>query len=219
MVRTTFEAELGKLQRELLEMGKMVDKAISRSIEALKARDFEASKQIIADDFIINEKRFALEEKCLQLIATQQPMARDLRTIAAVMEIATELERMADHAKGIAKINIMIGDEPLLKPLIDVPRMADKAREMLQRALEAFVNRDLKEARSIPEEDDEVDGLYNQVYRELLLIMMQDPRTITQATYLLWVAHNLERIADRVSNICERVIFIITGEMVELDAG
>ncbi|HDN80269.1 MAG TPA: phosphate signaling complex protein PhoU [Chloroflexi bacterium] len=219
MVRTTFEAELGKLQRELLEMGKMVDKAISRSIEALKARDFEASKQIIADDFIINEKRFALEEKCLQLIATQQPMARDLRTIAAVMEIATELERMADHAKGIAKINIMIGDEPLLKPLIDVPRMADKAREMLQRALDAFVNRDLKEARSIPEEDDEVDGLYNQVYRELLLIMMQDPRTITQATYLLWVAHNLERIADRVSNICERVIFIITGEMVELDAG
>jgi len=219
MVRQTFERELQRLEDELLKMGKMVDEAIRRAVESLKQRDFEASRQIIADDVLINQKRFSLEEECLQLIATQQPMASDLRTITAIMEVTTELERMADHAKGIAKINLMIGDEPLLKPLIDIPRMAEKAREMLGKSLQAFVQRDVELARRIPDEDDEVDGLYNQVYRELLLIMMQDPRTITQATYLLWVAHNLERIADRVSNICERVIFIVTGEMIELDAG
>jgi phosphate transport system protein len=166
---------------------------------------------------VINEKRFAIESEALTLIATQQPMAGDLRVIAAVLEIAHELERMGDYAKGIAKINLMMGDEPLLKPLIDVPLMAEKARSMLHQALEAFVRRDVDLARAIPKQDDEVDALYNQVYRDLLALMMQNPRDIDRATYLLWVAHNLERTADRVANICERVIFMVTGEMMEMD--
>jgi len=153
----------------------------------------------------------------LTVIATQQPLASDLRTIASVLEIVTELERMGDYAKGIARINIMMGEKPLLKPLIDVPRMAEKACDMLHRALDAFVRQDVDLARAIPAEDDEVDDLYNQVYRELLSYIIADPRTIDRATYLLWVAHNLERTADRVTNICERVVFAVTGEMIELD--
>jgi phosphate transport system protein len=144
-------------------------------------------------------------------------MAGDLRTLAAVLEIATELERIGDYAKGIARINLMMGEKPLLKPLIDIPRMAVKVRDMLHRALDAFIRRDVALARAIPAEDHEVDDLYNQVYRELLTYMMADPRTIDRATHLLWVAHNLERAADRVTNICERVIFTVTGEMKELD--
>ncbi|MEA3345016.1 MAG: phosphate signaling complex protein PhoU [Chloroflexota bacterium] len=165
----------------------------------------------------MNEKRFAIEDNCLALIATQQPMASDLRTLAAVLEIATELERTGDYAKGIARINLMMGEEPLLKPLIDIPRMADKAQDMLHRSLEAFIHRDVELARAIPTEDDEVDGLYNQVYRELLTLIMANPRNIDQATLLLWTAHNLERTADRVTNICERVVFTVKGEMVEMD--
>ena len=164
----------------------------------------------------MNEMRYALEAKALMLIATQQPMAGDLRVIAAVLSVASELERIGDYAKGIAKINLMMGDEPLLKPLIDVPRMAEKTRDMLNRALQAFAERDVELARSIPPEDDEVDGLYNQVYRELLTYIISDPRTIDQATNLLWVSHNLERAADRVVNICERVIFTVTGKLVEI---
>jgi phosphate transport system protein len=144
-------------------------------------------------------------------------MAGDLRGIAAVLEIATELERMGDYAKGISKINLLIGDQPLLKPLVDIPRMADKAMDMLGRALDAFVRHDVELARAIPLEDDEVDKLYNEVYRELLGIIMADPSTLDQANYLLWAAHNLERAADRVTNICERVVFTVTGEMREMD--
>jgi len=151
------------------------------------------------------------------LVATQQPMAGDLRTIVSVLHVIVDLERMADHAEGIAKITIMMGGEPLLKPLIDIPRMADKAVEMLHRSLEAFIERDVEEAKRICEEDDLVDGLYDQVYRELLTYMLEDPRNITRATWLLWVAHNLERIADRATNICERAVFLSTGKMEELN--
>ncbi len=217
MVRKNFEHELHRLQDEVLVMGDMVEKALLESIEILKLRDNDAARQLIADDQIINRKRFNIENDALTLIATQQPMASDLRTIAAVLEIVTELERIGDYAKGIAKVNILMGDEPLLKPLIDVPRMAEKALDMLHRALGAFINRDVELARRIPEEDDEVDNLYNQIYRELLTFIMADPHTIDQATFLLWVAHNLERAADRVTNICERVVFTVTGEMMELD--
>jgi len=218
MVRETFERELQRLQDEMLVLGSMVEKAIIESVETLKRRDREGARRLIAEDRAINEKRFAIEADCLVLIATQQPMAGDLRTLAAILEIVTELERMGDYAKGIAKINVMMGDEPLLKPLIDIPRMAEKARDMLHRALEAFVQRDVDLARAIPLEDDEMDALYNQVYRELLTYIMADPRVIDQATHLLWVAHNLERSADRVTNICERVVFTVTGEMTEMDA-
>jgi phosphate transport system protein len=218
MTRDTFDRELQRLQDEVLVLGSMVEKAIVESVDLLKRRDTDGSRRLIRQDRrVINQKRFAIESEALTLIATQQPMAGDLRVIAAVIEIAHELERMGDYAKGIAKINLMMGEEPLLKPLIDLPVMAQKARDMLHRALQAFINRDVELARTIPDEDDEVDALYNQVYRELLALMMQNPRDIDRATYLLWVAHNLERTADRVANICERVIFTVTGEMVEMD--
>jgi phosphate transport system protein len=218
MVRESFERELQRLQDEMLVLGSMVENAIIESVEVLKRRDMEGARKLIAGDRVINEKRFAIEADCLVLIATQQPLAGDLRTVAAVLEIVTELERIGDYAKGIARINLMMGEKPLLKPLIDVPRMAEKARDMLHRALDAFVRRDVALARAIPAEDEEIDALYNQVYRELLTFIMANPRTIDQATYLLWVAHNLERTADRVTNICERVVFTVTGEMMEMDS-
>jgi phosphate transport system protein len=218
VTRATFDRELQRLQDEVLVLGSLVEKAIVESVDLLKRRDTDGARRLIREDRrVINEKRYAIESDALTLIATQQPMAGDLRMIAAVIEIAHELERMGDYAKGIAKINVMMGGEPLLKPLIDIPLMAEKARDMLHRALEAFVRRDVQLARAIPEEDDEVDALYNQVYRELLTLMMQNPHDIDRATYLLWVAHNLERTADRVANICERVIFTVTGVLVELD--
>jgi phosphate transport system protein len=216
MPRETFERDLQELEDELLTLGSMVGQAIMDSVASLKERDLDEARRLIAQDREMNEKRYALEAKALTLIATQQPMAGDLRTIAAVLSLASELERIGDYAKGIAKINLMMDDQPLLKPLIDVPRMARKTRDMLNEALKAFAERDVELARSIPAKDDEVDGLYNQVYRELLTYIISDPRTIDQATYLLWVSHNLERAADRVVNICERVIFTVTGKLVEI---
>jgi phosphate transport system protein len=217
MIREAFERDLQGLQDEVLGLGSMVEKAIIESVQILKKRDLEEARRLIAEDRILNEKRFAIENDTLVLIATQQPMAGDLRVLAAVLAIISELERIGDYAKGISKINLMIGEEPLIKPLVDLPRMAEKARDMLHRALEAFVQRDVGLARAIPDEDDEVDALYNQVYRELLTIIMANPRTIDQATYLLWAAHNLERAADRVINICERVVFTVTGKLMEMD--
>ncbi|MEA3374610.1 MAG: phosphate signaling complex protein PhoU [Chloroflexota bacterium] len=216
MSRKTFERDLQELEDELLTLGCMVGQAIMDSVTSLKERDRDEAQRLIEQDREMNQKRYALEAKALTLIATQQPMAGDLRTIAAVLSLASELERIGDYAKGIAKINILMGDEPLLKPLIDVPRMARKTRDMLDEALQAFADRDVELARSIPPQDDEVDALYNQVYRELLTYIISDPRTIDQATYLLWVSHNLERAADRVVNICERVIFTVTGRLVEI---
>jgi phosphate transport system protein len=217
MPRETFLRELQRLQDETLALGSMVENAIMESVGVLKRRDAEGSRHLIAQDRLINEKRFAIENEALVLIATQQPIAGDLRTIAAVLDITHELERIGDYAKGIAKINIMIGEEPLVKPLVDIPLMASKARDMLHEALEAFVRRDVDLARAIPDRDDEVDCLYNQVYRELVTYLLKDPGASKGANYLLWVAHNLERAADRVTNICERVIFTVTGDLVELD--
>lgn len=217
-IRTIFHRRLREIQDDILVMGSMVQKAITRSVEALKNRDMALAHQLVADDQKINQKRFAIEEKCIQLIATQQPMASDLRIIVAVLNIITEVERIGDYAAGIAKIVIMIGDEPPLKPLIDIPRMAELAVDMLRRSLDAFVNRDADAARKISAEDDLVDHLYDQVFRELLTFMAEDPQTITRATRLIWVAHNLERGADRVTNICERVVFVVTGKMEEIDA-
>ncbi len=197
-------------------LGSMVEEAILNTVEALKKRDLKASEEILKADKLINKKRFDIENKLMILIATQQPMAHDLRLLASTMEIISELERMGDYAKGIANINIRMGDEPLLKPLIDIPRMAQKGVDMLHRALTAFITEDLEVARTLPIEDDEVDALYNQVYRELMTFVIQDPKTIERANWLLWVAHNLERVADRVTNICERTIFIATGEMGEV---
>lgn len=218
MLRKTFESEIQQVKDEVLVLGSMVEQAILNTVEALKKRDIKASEEILQADKLINQKRFDIENKLMILIATQQPMARDLRLLASCMEIISELERMGDYAKGIANINIRMGDEPLLKPLIDIPRMAQKDVDMLHRALTAFVNEDVEMAKAIPIEDDEVDALYNQIYRELMTFIIQDPKTIERANWLLWVAHNLERVADRVTNICERTIFIVTGEMAEIKA-
>lgn len=217
MLRKTFESEIKQVKDEILVLGSMVEQAILDSVEALKKRDVKASEQILANDKEINKKRFDIEGQLMTLIATQQPMAHDLRLLASIFEINSELERMGDYAKGIANINIRMGDAPLLKPLIDVPRMAQKDVDMLHRALTAFVNEDIDTARKIPVEDDEVDALYNQVYRELMTFVIADPKTIERANWLMWVAHNLERVADRVTNICERTVFIVTGELTEIN--
>jgi phosphate transport system protein len=216
--RTVFHKRLREIQDDILAMGSMVSKAILRSIDSLKNRDLELAHQIILDDKKVNQKRFEIEEKCIELIATQQPMASDLRIILAVLNIISEVERIGDYAEGIAKIAIMIGDEPPLKPLIDIPRMAEQTVDMLRRSLDAFVNRDAEAAKKISAEDDMIDQLYDQVFRELLTFMAEDPKTITRATRLIWVAHNLERSADRVTNICERVVFVVTGKMEEIGA-
>jgi phosphate transport system protein len=194
----------------------MVEHAIIASVEALKKRDIKGAEKIVEEDKEINKKRFDIERQLMILIATQQPMAHDLRLLASTMEIISELERMGDYAKGIANINLRMGEEALLKPLIDIPRMAQIGAGMLHRSLTAFVTEDVKSAQSIPTEDDEVDALYNQIYRELMLIIIQDPKSIERANWLLWVAHNLERVADRVTNICERTVFIATGEINEI---
>ncbi len=219
MVRRVFDQELQRLQDELLAMGSLVEEVLIQSVETLKKRDFVESQRIINHDRAINRMRFAIESDILTLIATQQPMAGDMRFLAAMLEIISELERIGDYAKGIARINLMIGEEPLIKPLIDLPVMAEKARYMLRSALDAFVQRDVERARAIPAMDDEVDDLYNQVFHELLSYILQDASTIEQSNYLLWAAHNLERTADRVINVCERVVFCVTGEMEELNSG
>lgn len=194
----------------------MVEKAIANAVDGLKRRDLEVSRQVILDDDAIDVRRHDIEERCVNLIARQQPIATDLRMIIAILHIVGELERMGDYAEGIAKLSLELGNAPPLKPLIDIPRMSDKAIQMLHKSLESFVNRNVEAARQVGDDDDEVDALYDQVYRELLTFMIEDPRTITRATYLLWVAHRLERIADRATNIAERVIYLVTGEHVEI---
>jgi phosphate transport system protein len=215
--RETFDRQLNHMLHEVLALGSMVEEAVRRSVESLKQRDMDTSRQVYKDDQHINIKRYEIEQNCLTLIATQQPMARDLRLLAAILEIITELERIGDYAKGIARINILLGDEPPVKPLIDIPKMADQGLDMLRRSLDAFIRRDAEAARKISDEDDIVDDLYNDVYRELIDIMIANPESLDRATYLIWVAHNLERLADRVTNICERIVFVVTGEIMELD--
>ena len=218
MLRRNLDKNLLAIQENVLTLSSMVEKSISRAMKALKSRDLSLATQIINDDKGINDKRLEIEEECIQLIVTQQPVASDLRIIVAVLNIIVELERIGDYSVGNARITLMIGDEPPLKPLIDLPLMAEKAGDMLHRSLDAFINRDLDAAMKICAEDDEVDNLYEQVYRELLSYMLEDPKTITRATRLMWAGHNLERSADRVTNICERVAFIITGRMQEIGA-
>lgn len=216
-MREVFQEKLKELEKEVIEMGEMVIIAINRSIEALKSRDLDEAKNIINDDLLINKRRWDIEEECISLISTQQPVATDLRALITILNIITELERMGDHAEGIARVVIMYGDKPLIKPLIDIPRMAEKVTSMIKRSLDALVNRDETTARKICDEDDEIDNLHEQVYRELITFMLEDPKKITGSTYLTWVSRHLERIADRVTNICERIIYLVTGVMEEID--
>ena len=212
MPREDFERNLKLVQDEVVQLSSMVEKAIFKSIDSLKRRDLGASQQVIDEDDIIDAKQEAIENRCIDLIALESPMAVDLRVIIAAMMVANELERMGDYAEGIANISLAMGELPPLKPLIDIPRMADKAVDMLRRSIESYVNRDIVTAKGVFHDDDEVDEMYEQLYRELLTYMMRDPTTIQRATYLLWVSHDLERVADRTTNIAERVMFLVTGK-------
>lgn len=218
MPRETLDRRINHLLEEILVLDSMVEDSILQSIDVLKKQDTERARKIYSFDKVINDKRFEIENDCITTIATQQPiMARDLRLLASILEVAAELERMGDYAKGIATICLRIGKEPHIKPLIDIPRMAELSVNMLHRSVGAFVRGDSETARQIPGEDDLVDSLFNQVYRELVTIMFGNPAAIDQANYLMWVAHNLERVADRVTNICERTIYTQTGELKEID--
>ena len=214
MVRADFDRNLKLLQEELLLLGGLVEKAIVDAIEALKTRDIELSHKVVSQDDIIDQKTNQIEEKAIDLIATQQPIAIDLRTLMSVIHISVELERMGDYAEGIGKIGIMMGNDPPVKPLVDIPKMATKSSDMLKRSLDALVKRDPALARQVCEDDDEVDNLYDLIYKDLIALMIDDPTTTQRATYLMWVAHDLERIADRATNIAERVIFLVTGQLV-----
>lgn len=211
MPRTEYEKELQRIQDELLQIGSLVETSIYKALDALKNRDLEASRQVVAEDDEIDLRQLALEEHCIDVLALQQPMGSDLRTLVSVLQIASELERIGDYAEGIAKISLRMGNAPLLKPLIDIPRMGEMSTRMLRNSLRALVDHDNNAARQVAIDDDEVDALYDQVFRELLTYMIEDPRTIRRATYLIWVAHDLERIADRATNIAERVIYVTTG--------
>lgn len=216
MTRETLDRKIQELLDNVLTLGSIVEQAILDSVKALKSRDLELAQNVYDGDKKVNKRRYKIERATVTVIATQQPMAQDLRIMASIMEVAGELERMGDYAKGIALITLRLGSEPPVKPLIDIPKMGELTADMLHRALTAFINSDVDTALEIPKEDDAVDHLYNQVYRELLTYMMADPSTIDKATLLLWVAHNLERTADRVTNICERTRYVVTGKLKDI---
>ncbi len=218
MPRESFDRQLRAIQLDILSLGSMAAKAVERAVEALRARNAPQAQEVIDGDAELDDLAYRIEEHALLLIATQQPMAGDLRIISSAIAIAGELERIGDYAEGIAKVALLSLDEPALKPLIDIPRMSDLSIDMLRRSLDAYIAHDTAAARAIWNEDDQIDALNDQIYRELLTYMMADPATITRATRLLWVAHNLERIADRVTNICERTTFMVTGNRAELKA-
>lgn len=211
--RSLFDRDLARIRDDILRLGSLVEEQLQSAVNALRDRNLDLARQVISTDERINQLRYKIEEECLTTIATQQPAAGDLRRIITAMHMSVELERMADHSSGIASIVLRMGNEAPLKPLIDIPRMQAITSEMLQTALDAFIRMDINLARVTVVRDDEVDALYNQVLRELLTYMAQDKKTIARAMYLLWVAHNLERTADRVTNLCERVIFAVTGEL------
>ena len=218
-IRSALDREETKIKDDILRMGSMVEMAIDRAIAALKQRDGALAQQVIDEDKLINQQRYKIEDECLTVIATQQPTAHDLRVIVAATHVAVELERMADHAEGIAKLTLLMLDQPLLKPLIDIPIMANAVKDMTRTGLDAFIRNDAELARQIIARDEEVDGMYQQIFRELLTYMLEDPKNISRATFLLWVAHNLERIGDRATNLCERTIFVSTGQMGDLQSG
>ena len=218
MSRFTLDQEIKLVQDEMLLLGSLADQAILNSVDALRRRDVAAAKAITAEDKKINDKHFAIENHILIIFATQSPLARDLRLLAAMLEVITELERIGDYAKGIAKVAARLADDETPIPIREISTMADKATSMLHRALGAFVSEDLAAAYAIPKEDDEVDELYITIYRKIVQNMIKHPDKIDHTNQILWVIHNLERTADRVTNICERIIFIVSGELIELDS-
>jgi len=217
VTRELYDKKLREIQDDVLIMGGMVANALQRAMQSLEARDEALANSVVSDDVEINRKRYEIEERCIHLIALQAPMAADLRNIVAILFISNELERMADHAEGIARINIMLGEEPLTGPIDDIMLMGGKASDMLRRALTAFIDRDDVLARQICDDDDEIDNLYDSSYHALIQEVIKTPHDIERVTYLVWACHNLERVADRVTNICERVIFMVTGQLEEIN--
>ncbi len=215
-VRGVYHKRLQEIQDDVIAIGDLVGDALCASVEALRERNMDEARRIVAGDRVINERRFRIEEKCVELIATQQPLASDLRLIVAILNITTEIERIGDYAAGNGKIVLMIGDEPYLIGFEPFARMGDQTVSMLRRSLRAFVDHDLEAAKAISEEDDVVDNLYDQIFHELLGVMTKDPSMVAQATRRMWLAHNLERAADRITNICERIVFVATGKMEEM---
>ncbi len=217
MPRETLDRHMHHLQDEVLLLGSMVEDATMKAMDALRNHDLRTARQVYAHDQVINEKRYAIENAILIIMATQQPMAHDLRVLAAYLEITGELERMGDYAKGIGKVVMNLGDTPIPIPLQDLEKMAELGVSMLHDALGAFIAENAQLAYQIPQADDEVDELYNRVYHALVNAMIANPEVIDHANHLMWAAHNLERLADRVSNICERTVFVATGELLELE--
>ena len=216
-LREHFHRQLAELQDTVLEMTSMVDRAIERSLNALVNRDVPLAEAVIKEDRLVNDIGYRIQNQCVELLARQSPLAGDLRLVVSVSALATELERMADHAEGNAKIVVMMQNEPLVKPLVDIPIMAEKARAMMNKAIQAFLDKDLDAAYAVGADDDEVDDLYDIIYGDLIQVMVSDPSTIEPATRLLWVSHNLERIGDRATNIAERTVYTVTGELPQMD--
>lgn len=217
MIRTNFQQSLEELQKDICKMGSLVEEMITDSIKSLAKQDLELAETVIEKDKIVNKLDLEIEDRAMKLIATQQPMGKDLRLIGITFNIIKDLERMADHARDIAKTVKRIGTEPLIKPLIDIPRMAELVKRMVKKSLDSYVTEDIKLAEEIPHDDDQVDKLHNQIFRELLTIMFENPKTITQATYLLFISSSLERIGDYATNICESVLYLVTGERKDLN--
>ncbi len=217
MPREGFHRRMRELERDVTQMGEMVIEAIQQSVAALKNLDAKQARQVITNDAQVDKKRWELEDECVDLIATQQPVASDLREIIATLSVVRDLERIGDYAEGIGKIVLLHGEEPLVRPLTYLPRMTEKAVGMLRRSIEALIQRDAKAARAICDEDDEVDKLYDQAYHDLIGYMIKDPSVVTRATYLIWAAHNVERVADRATNIAESVVYLVTGTPMELN--
>jgi phosphate transport system protein len=210
--RASFDRDLAELQEEIITLSSMVEKAISKSVDALSSRNVKVSQEVIAQDDLIDNKRHEIEDKCIALIARQQPLAGDLRQIVAFLHITVDLERMGDYAEGIGKIGLLMDEQPMIQPLINIPKMCELATDMLRRSLEALIKRDVTIAQQVYDDDDTVDNLYDQIYHELILIMVKDPKTIERATFLIWAAHDLERVADRATNIAEQVMYLVTGK-------
>ena len=217
-MRAAYDAELKKVQNDILTLGGKVENALIESVEILKNRDFEGSTRLIEADAEINDQRFAIEDHVLTVVATQQPTGHDMRTLAAALDITTELERIGDYAKGIASINLTLGEAPLIISLNNISEMAQKAQTMLHQTLDAFIQQNAETAETIPDEDDAIDHLFNLVFQDIVSTMIDNDTYSDQANYLVWVAHNLERTGDRAVNICERIIYMVTGEMKEFSS-
>jgi phosphate transport system protein len=216
MTRTEFDQEIQNTRDQILQLGNLVEQAMARSVLALKENDLDASQRVLENDRVVNKKRFEIESLVITLIAKQQPAAHDLRLLASILDLCTELERIGDYAKGIAVINLRSGGLSLPKLLDDLFYMSQKGLDMFHRALDAFIREDSDSARAIASEDDVIDALYEQLYANVIDMVVDDPAKMERGNYVLWAAHNLERMADRVTNVCERTVFLSTGELGEL---